>query len=291
MRHIMSTENFGVARVTGLGNKLGLDGTDVLEYYAQDPETKAVCIYIEDFKRPREFMETAAKMTPHKPVILLKGGATAEGANAAVAHTAAMASDDRITDGALRQAGIVRIYEYSHLILAAKALSGMPVPQGKRVSFMAPSGAMLVCLSDYCTKHCGLEIAPIEEKTRERLQNMSPPFIRMRNPVDIWPAVSVKGLETAYFEGTKTVLDDPNVDAAVMVLMLTDETGIPPLDFIVELAKTYPAKPLYVTYSGQKHHGEAAASFLEPRGIPVFPVLEQPFDALGIVSRCMKKDM
>jgi acyl-CoA synthetase (NDP forming) len=146
MRYITTEQNFGVARVVGLGNKVDLDEVDVLEYLAEDPETKAIFTYLESFKRPKRFMEIAHEVTRNKPIILLKGGQTEEGAQAAVAHTAALASDDRIIDGALRQAGIARVYKYSHLFLAAKAIATMPLPKGNRVSFLGPSGAMLVVL-------------------------------------------------------------------------------------------------------------------------------------------------
>jgi acyl-CoA synthetase (NDP forming) len=288
MRYIISGEHFGVARVLGMGNKLDVEESEVLEYYGRDPETRAIFIYLESFKRPRRFLEVARRVTRSKPVILLKGGSTAEGSRAAVAHTAALASDDRITDGALRQAGVVRIYDYSHLVLAAKAISAMPLPRGNRVSFSAPSGAMLVCMTDLCHRRWGLQVPRLEEKTRRYLQEISPPYIRMRNPVDIWPAATATGVEYAYREGTEAVLKDDNIDAAVMILMITEETGVPSLDFIVELAQRYPEKPLYVTFSGQKRHMDAAKAFLEPRGVPTFPLIEQPFEVLSILAQCRK---
>jgi len=287
MRYIMSAENYGVARVVGLGNKLDMEESEVLEFYAGDPETEAIFVYLESFKNPRRFLEVAARVTRSKPVILLKGGATSEGARAAVAHTAALAADDRIIDGALRQAGVVRIFKYSHLILAAKAIASMPLPRGNRVSFLAPSGAMLVCLTDLC-RRLGLEVPDLEEETRRRLQEISPPFIRMRNPVDIWPAATSSGVEFGFREGAEAVLKDPNIDAVVPVLMLTDETGVPPLDFLVELAGRYSEKPLYVTFSGQKKHLEAAKAFLEPRGVPCFQLIEEPFEVLDILVKCRR---
>ena len=286
MRYIITGENFGVARVVGFGNKVDLEESELLEYYAEDPETKAIFIYLESFKRPQRFFEIAREVTRKKPVILLKGGSTAEGARAAVAHTAAMAAEDRVIDGALRQAGIVRVYKYSHLFLAAKALSCMPLPLGNRVSFSAPSGAMLVVLTDLCRKFWNLEVPNVEERTRARLQEISPPYIRMRNPVDIWPAAYLLGVEGAYREGTEAVLKDPNIDAVVPILMITDDTGVPSLDFIVELAGKYPEKPIYVTFSGEKKHMEAAKAFLEPRGVPTFPLIEEPFEVLSILARC-----
>jgi len=286
MRYIMSAENYGVARVVGLGNKLDVEESEVLEYYARDPETKAVFVYLESFKKPRRFLEVARSAARSKPVILLKGGATEAGAKAAVAHTAALASDDRVISGALRQAGVVRVFKYSHLFLAAKAVSCMPLPRGNRVSFLAPSGAMLVCLTDLCKRRLNLNIADLEERTRKRLQDISPSYIRMRNPVDIWPCAALHDVEFAYREGMEAVLNDENVDAVVAVLMLTDETGVPPFDFIVELKERHPEKPIFVTFSGQKKHMNAAKAYLEPRGVPTFNFIEEPFEILSILAQC-----
>lgn len=286
MRYIITSEHFGVARFVGLGNKVDVDECDVLQYYATDPETKAIFVYLEGFKRPRLFLEIAKEVTRIKPVILLKGGSSSEGAQAAIAHTAAMASDDRITDGALKQAGIVRIHDYSHLILTAKALASMPIPMGNRVSFLAPSGAMLVVLTDLCRGRWGLAVPQVEEATRSRLQEMSPSYITVRNPVDIWPAAYQHGIEYAYREAMEAVLKDPNIDAVVPVLMLTEGTGVPPLDFIVELAGRHADKPIYITFTGDKGCMEAAKAFLEPRGVPTFMLIEEPFEVLSILSRC-----
>jgi acyl-CoA synthetase (NDP forming) len=286
MRYIMTGEHFGVARVVGLGNKIDVNECDALTYLANDSETKAILVYLESLEDPRRFVDIARGVTRHKPVILLKGGSTTAGSRAAMAHTAALASDDRILDGALRQAGVVRVHKYTHLVTAAKCLAFMPPPLGNRVSFLAPSGAMLVCLSDLCLQRLGLRIPQVDPTTQGRLQEISPPFIRMRNPVDIWPAASVRGVEFAYREGMEALLKDPNIDAVVPILLLTEDTGVPPLDFIVDLARKYPRKPVYVSFSGDKKYMEEAKSFLEPQGIPTFPMIEEPFEALSILVRC-----
>ena len=286
MRYILTGENFGVARVVGLGNKVDVDESEALEYLAEDSFTKAIFMYLESIKHPRRFMEVARRVTRMKPVVLLKGGSSAEGRRAAVAHTAALASDDRILDGALKQAGITRVHKYSHLILAAKAVSSMPLPKGNRISFLAPSGAMLVAITDLCRERMGLSVPDLEEATRRRLQEISPPFIRMRNPVDIWPSASVHGIEYGYGEAIDAVLRDSNIDAVVPILMLTEGTGAPPLDFIVDLSRKYPEKPVYVTFSGDKKYMDQAKAFLEPRGVPTFPMIEEPFEVLSILARC-----
>jgi acetate---CoA ligase (ADP-forming) len=218
---------------------------------------------------------------------MLKSGETEAGKQAAVAHTAAMASEDRLVDGMLRQAGVVRVWEYTHLILAAKALSMLPLPKGNRVSFLAPSGAMLVALSDYCIRQ-GLVVPAVNPETVQKLQEISPPYIRMRNPVDIWASAAVRGVEFAYREGMEAVLQDPNIDAVVAILMLTREMGVPPFDFIVDLAKKYPEKPVLVGFSAAKDCLEECKAYLEPRGVPTFLDIEQPFEVLSILARCYR---
>ena len=112
MKHILTAEHFGVCRVIGLGNKIDIDESDALEYLAEDPHTSAIIMYLESIKRPGRFLEVAREVTRLKPVVVLKSGATEAGRHAAVAHTAAMGAEDRLVDGLLRQAGIVRIRNY-----------------------------------------------------------------------------------------------------------------------------------------------------------------------------------
>jgi len=286
MKYILTGEAFGVSRVIGLGNKIDIEESQALQYLGNDPETRAIVMYLESIKYPRRFLEVAKGVTGRKPVVMLKGGATQAGRHAAVAHTAAMAAEDRLVDGMLRQSGIVRLSKYTDLILVAKALSMVPLPRGKRVSFLAPSGAMLVALSDLCTR-LGLEVPVLTPETLRKLQEISPPYIRMRNPVDIWAAAaSVKGVEFAYREGMEAVLRDPNIDAVVPILMLARETGMPNFDFIVNLAEQFPDKPILVSFTGDKGCMEECRAFLEPRQIPTFFWIEEPFEVLSVLTRC-----
>ena len=286
MKYILTGEQFGVSRVVGLGNKIDIDESQALEYLGGDPETNAIVMYVESIKYPRRFLDVAREVTPEKPVVMLKGGATEAGKKAAAAHTAAMASEDRLVDGMLRQAGIVRISDYSHLVLAGKALSMSPLPAGNRVAFLAPSGAMLVCLSDLCTR-LGLAVPELEAGTLKRIQQITPPFILIRNPVDIWAAALSVGIETSYGVGMEAALEDPNVDAVIAIFMLTSETGIPDgYDFVVDLAKQHPGKPVLVSFTGDKRYMDECREFLEPKGVPTFMQIEEPFHALSILCRC-----
>lgn len=284
-RYMTSGEYYGVARVMGLGNKIDMQENEVLEYLAQDDATKAIFLYLESLKSPREFLDVAKRAVARKPVFMLKGGTSDEGSKAAVAHTAALASDSRIVEAALKQAGVTQLTEYSQLFQVAKAVSMMPIPKGNRVSFMCPSGAMLVVLTDLCRQKYDLVVPDLEEKNRQRLQDMAPDWLRMRNPVDIWGPALMIGIEKSHRQAIEAVMDDPNIDACVVVLVVVDELGRPNMDFLVEMAQKYPEKPLYVSFTGIKERMEEAKAYLEPRGIPTYPFIEQPFEVLSVLNR------
>jgi acyl-CoA synthetase (NDP forming) len=288
MRWIQSAENFGVSRVIGLGNKCDIDDADALEYLGHDPETKAIAMYLEGFKDGRRFIEVASKVSRVKPIIALKGGRTSAGARAALSHTASLAGDDRIIDAAFRQAGIVRVQNYSDLIDCAKALAFQPLPRGDGVAILAPSGAMGVIASDAC-ESMGLRVATLSRKTTERIASISPSWIRIGNPVDIWAAVSIHGVEFAYCEGLKAVLADEAVDSAIVILLLVRESAPKSLDFIADICRNNPTKPVLVTITGEKELFEKAKADLERRSVPVYYPLEGAFRALAIMTLCAKR--
>ena len=92
-------------------------------------------------------------------------------------------------------------------------------------------------------------------------------------------------MEYAYRESMEAVFKDPNVDAVVSIMILTKELGMPSLEFIPELAAKYPKKPVYISFSGDHACNEEAKAFLEPRGVPTFPLIEDAFKALDILVR------
>ena len=98
----------------------------------------------------------------------------------------------------------------------------------------------------------------------------------------------MKGIEFGYREGTEAVLKNPGIHAVVPILMLTKDTGIPSFDFIIEMARKYPEKPLLVTFSGERQYIDKCKGLIEPAGVPTFPEIEQPFEVVSILTRCRR---
>jgi len=281
----MTGENFGVARVAGLGNKIDVQDAEVLEYLGRDPETKAIMMYVEGFREVRHFLEVAREVTKKKPVIILKGGWTEAGAKRAFTHTASLAVNDSVLDAAFRQAGIVRARRYSDLINAAKGIAFQPLPLGRRVSAMAPSGALGVVLADTC-ESLGLKMATHSERTLKGLKEISASWVTVSNPVDMSATTPILGRVEGYQAVVEMLLQDEGVDMVIPILLASPNIPAKRYGFLPELSSCYPQKPIYASFTGDKQSFEQAKAFLEQRSIPVFSPMEDVCETVEILCRC-----
>ena len=285
MKWIMTAENFGVARVAGLGNKIDVEDAEVLDYLGQDLETKAILMYVEGFRHPRRFLEVARKVTRKKPVIILKGGRTKAGAERAFSHTASLAGNDSVFDGAFKQAGIARVKRYVDLINVAKAVAFQPLPSGRRVASLAPSGALGVVAADSC-ESLGLKMGRHSGKSLEKLRKISASWVTISNPVDMSAITPILGPVEAYKAVVEILLQDEGVDAVVAILLASPKVPAEDYRFLPELSSQHPQKPIYVSFTGDKPSFDRARDFLEKNSIPVFVPLEDIFETLQVLGRC-----
>jgi acetyltransferase len=94
--------NVGFSKFVSLGNKADISESDILEYLADDPSTRVILGYVESIDDGRRFLRAARNVTPRKPVIIVKAGATAAGARAASSHTGSLAGSEKRTDSRSR---------------------------------------------------------------------------------------------------------------------------------------------------------------------------------------------
>jgi acyl-CoA synthetase (NDP forming) len=109
-----------------LGNSIDLGPADLIEYYLADPNTRAVGVYIEDVKDGRRFFEVLRAANARKPVVVLLGGQTAQGRQAAASHTGSLASPAALWAGLARQTGAVvtdTLEQYLDTLLAFQSLA------------------------------------------------------------------------------------------------------------------------------------------------------------------------
>ncbi len=242
-------------------------------------------MYVEGFRDARRFFEVARKVTKKKPVVVLKGGRTKTGAERAFTHTASLAGNELILDGAFRQAGIVRVRRYFDLINVAKGIAFQPLPPGRRISSLAPSGALGVVVADAC-ESMGLKMAVHSERTRKKLREISASWMTVSNPVDMSAITPILGPVEAYKAVVGILVQDEGVDVVVPILLASPNFPAEKYSFLPELSAQYPHKSIYVSFTGDKQRYEQAKAFLEQRSIPVFVPLEDVFETLEVLCRC-----
>ena len=117
------------------------------------------------------------------PLVVLRGGATAQGQRAASSHTGALASDDAIFEGVCRQAGVIRAHTPEEAFEAAAAFATQPLPRGPRTLIVTQAGGWGVLTADACVR-AGLELIPLPADLRAKLDSMVPARWSRGNPID-----------------------------------------------------------------------------------------------------------
>lgn len=179
-----SGKGYGFNYFVSSGNEADLNNVEYLEYFGQDPDTKAIVFYMEGVRGGREFADVAREVVGKKPVIVYKAGQTSEGSRVALSHTASITGKDEVFDAVCKQVGILRVYESFHAFDIAEALSReQQLPKGKRISIIG-SGGFSVISAETAAK-LGLEIPEFDGETKAKLMKILPPHAPVpRNPID-----------------------------------------------------------------------------------------------------------
>lgn len=239
----------GIRLAVGFGNKIDLDEADFLDYASRDPKIRVIALHLESLKRPREFFEIARRVSRDVPVIVLKTGRTAAGARAAASHTGALAIEDRILDGAFRQANIVRASSAQEFLVLMRSFAWAPVPNGSRVGVLTFSGASGVMASDEI-EEAGLSIAAPGRSTIDRIAALLPEWQSVGNPADVWLALAA-GARRALEAPLAALLDDPGVDVVLGVLLALPNTDFAEVrEVFAEARWVYPRKPIFLVLMG-----------------------------------------
>ena len=174
----------GVSRAVSAGNAAAVTIPDYLDFYAADDASDVALAYVEGVQDGRTFFDRTRQVAARKPLVLVKGGATAGGQKAAASHTGSLASDDRVFDGMCRQAGITRAATIESAYEAAATFATQPLPKGNRVVVLTTAGGWGVVTADAISRS-SLELTPLPDDLRAALDEKLPPRWSRNNPVDL----------------------------------------------------------------------------------------------------------
>ena len=176
--------DIGISSFVSVGNKADVSGNDLIQYWADDPGTRVILLYLESFGNPKKFSEIARRVGRTKPIVAVKAGRSSAGARAAASHTGALATSDAVVDALFRQAGVIRTERLEELFDVAALLAHQPIPRGARVAILTNAGGPGILAADACEAN-GLELPALSEATRAELRSFLPAAASVGNPVDM----------------------------------------------------------------------------------------------------------
>lgn len=210
----LGRRGIGVAKACSIGNRADVDECDVIEYLLKDPDTGVIALYLESIPRGRRFAELARRS--EKPLVLLKGGESRAGARAAVSHTYSLSGDSRLLNSVVDLSGVVRASSMFQMMDMAYALASIPhIHPACRAAILTLSGGAGILACDALEKS-GVVIAELSGQTRRAAAEIFPPWMPVSNPVDLFPAVSLKGRKVAFQGALAALMGDPGIDVLVI---------------------------------------------------------------------------
>ena len=260
----------GFSGLVSIGDQLDVDVADCLDYFAADPATHAILLYVEAIPDARKFLSAARAAARVKPVVVVKAGRMAQGAKAAATHTGALAGADAVYDAAFRRTGLLRVFNLRELFDCAAILSIKTQPQGRRLAVLTNGGGLGILAIDQLVELGGLS-ANLSATSRARINEVLGDRWSGANPVDI--GGDAHGAH--YGAVLAALLDDPENDA---VVVLNVQTAIADPAAIAQAVadtvgahregKARSAKPVLATFVGA---GPGVSAILESASVPNLP--------------------
>ena len=193
--------------VISTGNEAGLEGTDFLEFLADDRATRVIAIYSEQIRRPQQFLAACRRArAAGKPIVLMQAGRGAKARKAAQSHTGALIGDFATIRTQVEDTGAVVVHTMDEMMDLVEILVRYPIPPTKGPGILTASGAYVALTNDFADE-TGLELPALDAATLKKVSEVLPAYGNYGNPLDVTAGFSPDSLPIA----VKALLDDPNV--------------------------------------------------------------------------------
>jgi acyl-CoA synthetase (NDP forming) len=276
---LLAKSRIGYSQAFSVGNGSDLDLVDCLEYLGSDPLTKAIALYIEGIKNPREFIRVASRVTRQKPIIAIYVGGTEAGARSSVSHTGSISGPDPLYEALLRQSGVIRAYAVEDLYEWAWALASLPLPKGRNMAILSHSGGPASSLADACNR-LGLHVPVFSQSLQAKIRQFLPATGSTCNPVDL---TFFTNLTVLMEKLPRIILEDASIDG----LLIHGIQGSSFFQSIAEIAKTKVQIPPYEKVRDFYFSSmEAFARLPQEYGKPVIAsaFVEREDDAVALIQ-------
>ncbi|MEU8233312.1 CoA-binding protein [Actinoplanes sp. NPDC048967] len=193
-------EHCGISSLVSLGDAIDLSGGDLLDYWLDDPATRAVALSPDAFSDPAGFARAAWFLGRRKPVLAITGAA------------------DPVREKLLAEAGVIRTASVGETLDTARILVDQPLPGSNRMAIVGNAGGLTALAADRARTY-GFDVVPLSCATRAQLPASAGPA-GSGNPVDL----GIDALPARIADAVETVAVSGETDVLLLVLVGTRAT-------------------------------------------------------------------
>lgn len=262
-------EHIGFSAFVSAGSMLDIGWGDLIEYFGDDPNTKAIAVYMESVGDARAFLSAAREVALSKPIVVVKAGRSSAAATAAASHTGSLTGSDEVIDAAMRRVGILRVRTIAELFDMVQLLDTPRRPRGPRLAIVTNAGGPAILATDALIA-AGGELASLSPETVQSLNAALPIHWSHANPIDVLGDAG----PDRYAKAVQAAAADPQTDGLLVTLTpqgMTDPTAI--AEQLKHVATTTD-KPILASWMGGEQVAQGRKILLAA-GIPTFDYPDQ----------------
>jgi acyl-CoA synthetase (NDP forming) len=268
----------GFSHFLNTGNEVDLSVAELLDGLVRTDQTQVVLAYLEGVSDGPRLLDAARHAHERdKPIIAVKVGRSTAGASAAQSHTASLAGEDAVFDGAARQYGILRVDGPEPMLDAAQIFSTGRRVRGRMLTTLSVSGGAGALMADAAAAH-GVEVRAWDETWQQKMADVIPAYGSARNPIDLTgtlvaePDILRRGLQVA--------VEHPETDMIAVLLGCADAVAEEFIDAI-EAAHRSTDRPVVVVWTGGSGRPRQR---LRALGIPCYTDPARAAAAFGLLA-------
>ena len=271
---VAEKEGMKFSSVVSIGNKVQLDEAKLIEYFADDPDTKVIGIYLEGIKNGGEFIYAVQKVSKNKPIVILKAGKTEKAQKAISSHTGALAGSDEVMSAVFAKHGLIRADSLENFLNLLRLISASGAPANNEVAIITNAGGPGVLTAD-AFESKAVKLADFNGGVKKNLRKFLPKESSVGNPIDLLGDAR----EDRYRESLN-IIGGEKIGSVVCVLTPQDQTPVDKIASAIVKFKHKSNKTVVAVFIGGNRI-ESAVKNLSENNIPNFSFPNQAVTALN----------
>lgn len=216
----MQQRGLPLAVVCAIGNQTRVGFAELSQALLADPRITAIGWLMEAVDNSAELEDLLRAAHGKKPIVVLKLGASQQGASATLSHTASLSGNDTAANAFFQRHGVARTHTLTEFLETLKLLHVHGVLSGRRVLSMSCSGGEAALAADTIESY-PLSLKQFSSPTQAQIKKEMGELVVAQNPYDyhtfVWgdPAKMQQTYQTAMADGfdlSLLLLDFPRRD-------------------------------------------------------------------------------